>query len=268
MNEGTARSSETSSKLPSFGRPGFNNIAPYMVVNGAAKFIEFLKTAFQGTERLRIPRPDGAAMHAEIGIGNSVIELADASEQHPPRRNAIHLYVDDADADYKRSLGAGATSIYPVGEHVSGDRQGCVKDEWGNIWYIAKAKTWEPDHDRMCSVQPYLHLHGAEKMIPFAEAAFRAEALGVTKSPEGKILHATIRIVHGTFEIDEAHGEFQPMPCYLHVYVPDADARYADAIRAGATSVEAPATKDYGERSAAVKDMFGNTWFLATYLGE
>ena len=43
----------------------------------------------------------------------------------------------DADADYKRSLGAGATSIYPVGEHVSGDRQGCVKDEWGNIWYIA-----------------------------------------------------------------------------------------------------------------------------------
>jgi PhnB protein len=266
MNEGTARSSETSSKLPSFVRPGFNNIAPYMVVNGAAKFIEFLKTAFQGTERLRMPRPDGAVMHAEIGIGNSVIELADASEQHPPRKNAIHLYVDDADAAYKRSLGAGATSIYPVGEHVSGDRQGCAKDAWGNIWYIAKAKTGEPDHDRMCSVQPYLHLHGAEKMIPFAEAAFRAEALGVTKSPEGKILHATIRIIHGTFEIDEAHGEFQPTPCYLHVYVPDADARYADAIRAGATSVEAPATKPYGERSAAVKDMFGNTWYLATYL--
>ena len=82
MNEGTAKSSEGGAKVPSFVRPGFNNIAPYMVVNGAAKFIEFLKTAFQGTERLRMPRPDGAVMHAEMGIGDSVIELADASGQH------------------------------------------------------------------------------------------------------------------------------------------------------------------------------------------
>ena len=267
MNEGTAKSSETSAKLPTFVRPGFGNIAPYIVVNGAGKFIEFLKTSFQGSERLRVPRPDGALMHAELGIGNSVIELADASEQHPPRRNTIHLYVDDADAAYERALRAGATSIYSVGAHVSGDRQGCAKDDWGNVWYIAQAKDW-PGHDRAPSVQPYLHLHGAEKMISLAEAAFHGEALGMTKSPEGKILHATIRIGHATFEIDEAHGEFQPLPCYLHVYVPDADARYADAIRAGATSVEPPATKAYGERSAGIKDPFGNTWFLATYLGD
>lgn len=268
MNEGTAKSSETSPTLPPFVRPGFNNIAPYMVVNGAGKFIEFLKAAFQGTERLLVPRPDGAVMHAEIGIGNSVIELAEASEQHPPRRNTIHLYVDDADAAYERALRAGATSIYPVGDHVSGDWQGCAKDQFGNVWYIATAKGWEPGPDGMRSVQPYLHLHGAETMIPFAEAAFHAETLGVAKSPEGEILHATIRIGHGTFEIDEAHGEFQPVPCYLHVYVPDTDARYAEAIRAGATSVEAPATKPYGERSATIKDAFGNTWFLATYLGD
>jgi PhnB protein len=268
MNEGTAKSSDTSATLPPFVRPGFNNIAPYLVVKGAGKFIEFLKAAFQGTERLRVPRPDGAVMHAEIGIGNSVIELAEASEQHPPRRNTIHLYVDDADAAYERALRAGATSIYPVDDHVSGDRQGCAKDEFGNVWYIAMAKGWDPDPERLPSVQPYLHLHGAEKMIPFAEAAFHAEPLGVTKSPEGKILHATIRIGHATFEIDEAHGEFQPVPCYLHVYVLDTDAGYAEAIRAGATSVEAPATKPYGERSATIKDTFGNTWFLATYLGD
>jgi hypothetical protein len=106
MNKGTAKASAT---VPSFVRPGFNNIAPYIVVNGAAKFIEFLEAAFQGTERLRMPRPDGAVMHAEIGIGNSVIELADASEQHPSRPTTVHLYVDDADAAYERSLRAGAT---------------------------------------------------------------------------------------------------------------------------------------------------------------
>jgi uncharacterized glyoxalase superfamily protein PhnB len=92
MNEGTAKSSEASAKLPSFVRPGFGNIAPYIVVNGAGKFIEFLKTSFQGTERLRVARPDGAVMHAEVGIGNSVIELAAASEQHPSRLNTTHLY--------------------------------------------------------------------------------------------------------------------------------------------------------------------------------
>ena len=268
MNEGTAKSSENSATVPSFVRPGFNNIAPYIVVNGAAKLIEFLKAAFQGTERLRVPRPDGAVMHAEMGIGNSVIELAEASEQHPPRPTTVHLYVDDADAAYERALQAGATSIYPVDDQFWGDRQGCAKDEFGNVWYIAKAKGWDPSPDRMPSVQPYLHLRGAEKMIPFAEAAFHAEALGVTKSPEGKILHATIRIGPATFEIDEAEGQFQPMPSYLHVYVPDADACYAAATRAGATSVEAPATKPYGERSAAVKDAFDNVWFMATYLGD
>ena len=46
MNEGTAKSSKGSSSVPSSVRPGFNNIAPYIVVNGAAKFIEFLKAAF------------------------------------------------------------------------------------------------------------------------------------------------------------------------------------------------------------------------------
>jgi len=267
MNEGTAKSSKTSAMLPPFVRPGFNNIAPYIVVNGADKFIEFLKTAFKGTERLRVPRPDGEVMHAEVGVGNSVIELAEASEQHPPRSNTTHLYVDDADATYERALRAGATSIYPMGDHVSGDRQGCAKDEFGNVWYIAQAKDW-PGHDRPPSVQPYLHLRGAEKMIPFAEAAFRAEALGVTKSAEGEILHATIKVGYATFEIDEAHGEFQPVPCYLHLYVPDADVSYQDAMRAGATSVEAPGTKPYGERSATIKDTFGNTWFFATYLGD
>jgi PhnB protein len=54
----------------------------------------------------------------------------------------------------------------------------------------------------------------------------------------------------------------------LHAYVPDADVSYADAMRAGASSVEAPTTKPYGERSAGIKDPFGNTWFLATYLGD
>jgi uncharacterized glyoxalase superfamily protein PhnB len=117
-------------------------------------------------------------------------------------------------------------------------------------------------------VQPFLHLREAEKMIPFAEAVFGAESLGVAKSPQGLVLHGTIRIGNATFEIAEAHGQYQPKPCHLHVYVPDTDAVYAQALRAGATSIEIPRDAPYGDRAAGVKDVFGNSWFIATYLGR
>lgn len=251
-----------------FRRPGINNIVPYILVNGAAKFMEFLVSAFEATERIRVPRPDGSIMHAEVGIGDSVIELGDANEQYPARSATTHLYVPDSDATYARALQVGAASIYaPSDDHPSGDRWGAVRDPFGNGWYIATPKGWTPGPEGLRAVQPYLHLRDAHKMIPFIEAAFGAEALGVHKSPDGKVLHATIGIANATFEIDEAHGEFQPSPCYLHVYVPDTDALYAQAIRAGAISVTPPQNAPYGDRAATVKDPFGNTWFLATYLG-
>jgi PhnB protein len=267
MSEGTAPSQGASARSAHFARPGFNNIAPYILVNGAARFFDFLKAAFKATERLRVPRPNGSIMHAEAGIGNSVIELGDASDQHPPRPTTIHLYVDDADATYERALRAGAASVYPVSDQHWGDRQGCVRDEFGNVWYVAKVKGWTPGPEGVLSVQPYLHLRDAHDMIPFAEAAFGGEALSVAKSDEGVVLHATIKIGNATLEIDEAYGEFQPTPCYLHVYVPDTDALYAQALRACAASTSPPTDAPYGDRIAGVKDPFGNTWYLTTYLG-
>jgi len=259
--------SQDSSQTAHFRRPGFNNVAPYFLVNGAPKFMDFLVSAFEATERIRVPRPDGSIMHAEVRIGDSVIEFAEANEQYPPRPMTTHLYVPDSDTTYARALKAGATSVYSVADQHWGDRQGCVKDEFGNIWYIATPKGWIPSVEGIRAVQPFLHLRDAHNIIPFVEAAFGAEALGVAKSPEGHILHAPIQIANATFEIDEARGEFQPTPAYLHVYVPDADALYAQAVRAGATGVTPPQNTTYGDRAATVKDPFGNTWFLATHLG-
>jgi PhnB protein len=253
----------------SFMRPGFRTITPYLVIPRAAQLIDFLKTSFGATERLRVPVGDGSdrIMHAEVAIGNCVVEMADANDAFPAAPAAIHLYLDDADAPYARAIQAGATSIYPPADQPWGDRQGAVKDTSGNIWYIAKAGSWADDcPGGVLAVQPFLHLQGADKMIPFLENAFGAEALGVAKSPEGLILHATIKIGDATLEIDEAHDATPPMPCHLHVYVPDTDAAYQRALGAGATSQEAPVTKDYGDRSAGVKDPWGNSWFLATHL--
>jgi PhnB protein len=273
MSEKTAASSsgagagEAQAKAVPYQRPGLTSITPYIIVRPAAQFIEFLKSAFEGTERMRMPAPDGSIMHAEVAIGNGTIEVSDGNEQYPTAPAAVHLYVDDADATYQRALRAGAISIAPVADQPWGDRWGAVKDRFGDHWYIAKPG-WTPGPEGIRSVQPYLHLREAHKMVPFMEAVFGAESLGVAKSPEGAVLHGTMRIGNATLEIAEAHREFQPMPCHLHVYVLDTDAVYDRALRAGATSIETPEDKPYGDRSAGVKDPFGNSWFIATYLGR
>ena len=269
-NEGTESSAAiAAAKTVHYMRRGFTSITPYIIVNGASQFIEFLKNAFDGVERIRVPLPNGKLMHAEIAIGNGVIETADANEQFAPAPTDIHLYVKNADATFDRALAAGATSIYrPTDDHPSGDRWGALTDPFGNHWYIATPKGWTPGPEGLRSIQPYLHLHEAHKMIPFLEAAFGAEDVGTHKTPDGRVLHSTMRIGNATLEIDEAHGEYQPKPCHLHIFVPDADAAYAQALRAGATSVEPPSNKPYGDRSAGVKDPFGNTWYLNTFLGR
>jgi PhnB protein len=249
---------------------GFHTIAPYIIVPRAGEFIEFLKKAFDGTERFRVGREPGSQfiMHAEVTVGNSNIELADANEQIPAAPQTIHLYVDDADAVFAQAIKAGATSIYEVGDHVSGDRQGAVRDPFGNIWYVSMKQGWTPGPEGVPSIQPYLHLRGSEKMIPFLENAFGGVVTGhVPRSPEGHVLHATVQIGDNTLELDEAHGEFQPMPCHLHLHIDDADAMYARAIRAGATSIDVPSNKPYG-RSGGVKDPFGNSWYVTSPLQQ
>lgn len=251
-----------------FRRPNFVNIAPAFFVKNAPRFIDFLVGAFSGDERVRVPRPDGSIMYAEVGIGNSVIEVAEANQEYPQHSMATHLYVPDANDTYAHALAAGATPVYaPTDDHPSGDRWGEAKDPFGNTWYIATRKGQVPGPEGFLTVQPYLHVRDAHEMIPFIEAAFGAQATGLHKSPSGKVLHATIEIFGATFEIDEAEGELQPTPSYLHVYVPDTDDLYAQALAAGAKGLKPPFTAPYGDRTASITDPFGNTWFLATYIG-
>jgi PhnB protein len=127
MKQAAAVPSPAPSRAIQFRRPNFPNIAPYFLVDDAPRFIDFLVAAFEGAERIRVPRPDDSIMHAEVAIGNSVIELGDANEQYPQRSMTTHLYVPDADATFARALQAGAASIYaPTDDHPSGDRWGAA----------------------------------------------------------------------------------------------------------------------------------------------
>lgn len=247
-----------------FQREGFRGITPYVLVPGAAEFIEFLEAAFGAEARGRVQLPNGKIMHAEVKLGDSTIEMSDGNEQFAPTPVTIHLTVPDAEAAYRNALQAGAMSLYEPAMQFFGEFEGGVRDPFGNEWYITPQSEEYPHP----AVQPYLHLHGADKMIPFLERAFDAKLEGVHKWPGGAIAHATIRIGDGEMEIDEAFRANRQSPCHLHIYVPDTDAVYAQALRAGAMSIDAPSNKPYGDRSAGVRDAWGNSWFIATHFKD
>ncbi len=116
---------------------GYHTVTPFLTVKGAARFIDFLKDAFGAEERFRMPGPQGNIMHAEVRVGDSILMLSDATDEHPPRPAMFYLYVEDADALYRRALQAGATSLAEPMDHFYGDRAGAVQDAWGNQWWIA-----------------------------------------------------------------------------------------------------------------------------------
>jgi PhnB protein len=116
---------------------GYHTVTPCLVVQGAAELIGFMKQAFQATESERITRPDGTIMHAEVRIGDSLVMLDEAMDEHPPRPGTIYLYVDNADATYQCALQAGATSTEELTDQFWGDRMGGVEDPMGNQWWIA-----------------------------------------------------------------------------------------------------------------------------------
>jgi PhnB protein len=247
-----------------FQRPGFRAISPYVLVPGASQFIEFLKVAFGGQEIGRVPLPNGKIMHAEVKLGDSTIELSDGNEQYAPSPVTIHLTLPDAEAAYRNAVKAGALSLYEPSMQFFGEYEGGVRDPFGNEWYITPPAEKYPHP----TVQPYLHLHDAERMIDFIEKAFSGKAEGVHKWPGGAIAHATVLIGDGEMEIDEAFRANRQAPCHLHLYVPDTDAVYAQALRAGATTIEAPTDKPYGDRTAGVRDAWGNSWFIATHIKD
>jgi PhnB protein len=119
---------------------GYHSVTPYLIVEGAARLIEFMKQAFGAEEIYRSAKPDGTLGHCQVRIGDSMVELADGNEQWKTMRSALHLYVPDTDATFRRAIEAGATSLFEPADMFYGDRSGGVVDPAGNHWYIATRK--------------------------------------------------------------------------------------------------------------------------------
>ena len=119
-----------------FRPEGFHTVNPYLAVNGAAQVLDFLIKAFGAVEvGERFIGPDGAIMHAAVRIGDSMVEVSDAPGEPMPA--ALHMYVEDTDAAYRRAMEAGGTSLREPMTTFYGDRTAGVKDPGGNSWWIA-----------------------------------------------------------------------------------------------------------------------------------
>jgi PhnB protein len=258
---------EAAAPPKSYIREGFHSITPYLVVPRVAQLIEFLKGAFGAEERFRVNRPGTEViMHAELKIGDSMIEMADANEQFPPTPATMILRVDDVDATFLRATDAGATVLQPVADQDYGVRSATVVDASGNKWSISRPNEGDVIFKDFRTVTPHFNPRRAPAMIDFLQKAFGAEEVYRAQSPDGVVHHAQVRIGDSVIGMGEAHGPYQPAPATLHLYVPDADALYDRALRAGAISIQPVAEQPYGDRSGGVTDPFGNRWFIATHI--
>lgn len=121
----------------SYKRENYNSVSPYLVVKDANKNIEFLKRVFNAVELHRYEGEDNRIMHAEVRIDDTVVMLADSTQDWPTVPAHFHVYVKDVDATYQLALEAGAASIQPPIKKQDEDKRGGVKDPGGTTWWIA-----------------------------------------------------------------------------------------------------------------------------------
>ncbi|QSX76188.1 VOC family protein [Lysobacter arenosi] len=122
---------------------GYHSITPSVVVNDAAKALEFYHNAFDAKETYRLPM-NGKIGHAELQIGDSRLMLSDEWPEWdalgPKTRGgatgSFMIYVPDADAAVEKAVKAGAKVIQPVENQFWGDRVGTVEDPFGHKWML------------------------------------------------------------------------------------------------------------------------------------
>ena len=127
---------------------GMHTLTPHLVVKNAAKAIDYYKSAFGAKEMNRFAGPGGSIMHASIKIGDSHLFLNDefpemgalSPQSVGGTAVTLTLYVEDADAVFKKAVDAGAQIKMPIADQFWGDRYGCVADPFGHMWAIATRK--------------------------------------------------------------------------------------------------------------------------------
>ena len=128
--------------------------------------------------------------------------------------------------------------------------------------------------DGFHTLTPHLIIKDAAKAIDFYKAAFGAEELARMPMPDGRLMHASLKIGDSMLMLcDEfpEHGcglspqSLESAHATIHIYVEDADKAFKKAIEAGATEKMAPQDMFWGDRYGVLVDPFGQPWSIATH---
>jgi PhnB protein len=134
----------------------------------------------------------------------------------------------------------------------------------------------KPIPDGYYSITPYLIIKGAAQAIEFYKHAFGAVELFRLADPSGKVGHAEIKIGNSPVMMADEFPEMDILGPLTRggvtgsilLYVEDVDARFQQAVAAGATIKRPLADQFYGDRSGTVTDPFGHQWTIATHKEE
>jgi uncharacterized glyoxalase superfamily protein PhnB len=126
------------------------------------------------------------------------------------------------------------------------------------------------------AVTPYIVLRDAAKAMDWYKKALGASEVSRMPSPDGKLMHAEIRIGDSLiFLADEfpAMGgkgiqSYGGSPVGIHLYVTDTDKVFNAAVAAGATTMMPPANMFWGDRFCKIQDPFGMQWSISTHIED
>ncbi|HEY4930184.1 MAG TPA: VOC family protein [Terriglobales bacterium] len=126
-------------------------------------------------------------------------------------------------------------------------------------------------------ITPHIIVSDAKKAADFYQKAFGAEVRGMAYTPDGKVIHAEVKIGDSILMFNDeiqAYGVVAPTTtkastCVtLHMYVEDADKVFASALAAGAKVVMPLQDQFWGDRYGTVEDPFGHRWSIATHIKD
>ncbi|WP_250513240.1 VOC family protein [Caballeronia sp. INDeC2] len=134
----------------------------------------------------------------------------------------------------------------------------------------------KPIPEDMHSLTPHLVCAGAADAIEFYKRAFDAVELGRIPGPDGKLMHAMVKIGDSTLMLVDEFPQYgsvgpkagNPSPVTIHLYVEDADATVKQAESAGAKVTMPVADMFWGDRYGRLEDPFGHQWSVATHVRD
>jgi PhnB protein len=119
--------------------------------------------------------------------------------------------------------------------------------------------------DGYTTVTPYLTVRDVAGLLSFLKRALNAKELLRFPGPNNTVMHAEVQIGNSRLMMGEPMDAAAFMPAQLYLYLDDVDGAFAQAVKAGAEPIGEPTDRFYGDRTATVRDAYGNRWTLATH---